>query len=349
MSVRVELWELPGTHWRLPIRVVWHAELAEVRVGAGVRLPACMVKVAEEKLASAGRRMGTNFWLSQANLSKIAKLSTLEDPEEVIEWYPERAPKKVEATYQARDFIMGYCAESYALVKDPLIAEAIYFSFCRFMLHWLVNEEKEVDLVFAKLNALLLRRNWASAAAKHEHIQRGKNLLLKSSYLNPDLQNMVDRGMAHYFVSSSVTAVDRTNKMALYTLDCRQTDEWDRFTRLVEKKRKGAACERYNTSLLVRMKRQLKKVMESYAQYLRETSHPNLLVPVHSIDRVTRQFRIKQCPHELREPPGPWDSSDAVHAAEKQSVDCDVEASDAGVCEVPYIQPPKEDMRDSGI
>jgi hypothetical protein len=37
-----------------------------------------------------------------------------------------------------------------------------------------------------------------------------------------------------------------------------------------------------------------------------------------------------------------------VHAAEKQSIDCTVEASDAGVREVPDLQPPAEDVRDAG-
>lgn len=338
MGVRVELWELTGSHWRLPIRVVWHAELAEVRVGHGARLTSRMMAVAEEKLLTVGQRMGTNFWLSQENLGKIAKPSQFEDPEEVIEWFPPRAGRKLESNFQASEFVRGYCSDPGALVADPLIAEAIYFSFCRYMLHWLLNEQKEVDLVFAKLNSFLFRSNWKSIAAG-----------LDPNWKDADPQHIVDRGMGDRFVTFRMTAWNAEQRTLRHTLDCRTTEEWERFSNKVEMERKRRTHQQigqYQNSVFVRIKRQMQKVIQSYAQYLREAACPHVRVPV---IKFFSSGSIKA--HRRMEPieaTSPRLADVRVHEDEKQSVRLNMDTTDASVPEVPDLQSDEGDMRDAG-
>jgi hypothetical protein len=346
MTISVELWELTGPYWRLPIRVVWHAELAEIRVGFGARLTSRMTRVAEEKLGVHARREGNVFWLQRESLKKIARKSDSDDPEEVIEWMTDRRGKERPEGYQAMPFIQAYCGEHYALIRDPVIAEAIYVSFCRFMLHWLLNEGKEVNLIFAKLNALMLRRNWQSATAKYEHDLFRKHHLLRESFLNPDVQSIVNRGVADYFIKESVTAWDQETKIYRHTLDCQVTEEFRDFETRLEKHRKRRNWV-YNRGVLVRLKRQIRKVIESYAQYLRETRWENGRFVRGDICSVTGKF-IPRAGAQPRKAVGAWDSDGILRETPQQSAENEVVAPDEDMPEMPDLQPESEDMRDTG-
>ena len=344
MSIRVELWELPGPFWRLPIRVVWHAELAEVRVGAGANLTSKMRAEAERKLLTVATLKGTTFWLSKSKLLGIAKLSQSEDPEEVIEWLPSRAQAEVKSDYQAIDFIKAYCGEHYAMIRDPLLAEAVWFSFCRFMMHWLLNENKTVDLVFAKLNAFVLRANWASVAAKYEKQMFRQGKMFRDQLYNPDQQSIVDRGVAEYLITSPVSGV--RDKIPIITLDCQVTDKWRDFVVRLEQHRKSFRNGwSYPWMLAHRMKLQLPRVIEAYASFLKEARTPPFLVPKVIRDRVTGQRRGTPFSLSPQRVDHPCAIDVVLHPDTPQSTVESLEETDASVPEVSDLRPGEKDVR----
>lgn len=345
----VELWTLIGPYWRLPVRVVWQdVNFAEVRVGAGARLTQRMTKEADEFLARHGTHKGSVHWVSRADLEKVAQPFPGDDPDDAVEWAPVRAKEKLPpGDFQASDFIEEYCKSEYAWINDPIFADAAWSSFCTFMLHWLLNRHKTVDLMFAKLDAFCLRRNWAGTVAKFEWEKVRKNKDRPGRYLSPDIQDMVKRGVAHYLVSRNVTAFDKKNRRMSYTLECQTTDFWEKTVQKVENAKGSFRAMGYMRSITSQMRRQLLKVLGAYSHFLREAARPVAGVPERNIDICDRKSKEHKIATRSGHRPGaPWMPHAVVPVSE--SAAGEVESADAGMSPVPDLQPEDENVRDTG-
>lgn len=346
MNVTVELWELTGPSWRLPLRVVWYApDLAEVRVGAGAPLTKKMRSVAEEKLLTVAKQKGTNFWASREALGKIAVLSRCEDPEEVIEWTSIREAARVESGFKATDFIQAYCECHFAVIRNPLLATAVWASFCKFMMHWLLNERGTVDLLFAEMDAFALRRNWQGTAARMEHKLWRAGKIRDKDLFKPDAQNIADR-MAHVFQHRDLTSFDEKEKVLEWTLDVRVKKPW-RVLMLKLAKERRANKQTY--AIIRELRRQLPKVISAYAHYLEEAARPISNVDCFVYDRAAGEWKWEAGPRFRGESGDPRDSSVEVSAAMEQSpagtLDCEAETLPATV---PDLRSRDGDMREPG-
>jgi hypothetical protein len=352
MNIKVELWELFGPCWRLPARVVWYADLAEVRVGAGAPLTERMRTVAEEKLLTVANRKGTSFWASREALGKVAVLSRYEDPQEVIEWAPLRPSTKVESTFQASDFIQGYCECSFAVIRNPLLATMIWASFCKFMMHWMLNERKTVDLVFAEMDAFMLRRNWQGVAAKAEQKLHRAGAIKDRDLFNSDAQNVADR-MGFVFTNRDLTSFDEKTRTLGYTLDVRPNKKFFTFARelVIERMsgREGRSGGNY-TTLIRELKGQVKRVIKAYAHYLAEATAPTSNVDCFIYDRAQGKWTWSRGGRTVGESGDPRDGGLSMQAAVEPSP----AEEGAGPAEtlpapMPDLQPPDRDMRDTRI
>lgn len=309
MSVRVEIWELTGPYWSLPLRVVWYAQLAEVRVGCGASLTAKMRQVAEERLASIATRKGTIYWTDQQRLEQVAQRFWGEDPEDVIQWVPQRTDKvPVRTDYQPDEFVKAYCRSPYAICHDTLIVNVIWISLCKFMLHWLLGEKKTLNLIFAELNAFCLRKNWAGAAAKNEHDRYKEKKVSSGDYLCANHQSMIDRGVADYLVSRPVTAFDTRTRTLTFTLDCRTTEAWNKTIQTLELARVSQTRGGYMNAAANQLRSQLQEVLKSYAHYLKESSRPNATVSQDFVGGKDRKRKRKTRRRAHAKAAGPWDA-----------------------------------------
>lgn len=264
LAPKIELWELLGPYWRLPLRVVWYGELAEVRSGAGSRLTKKQVEACEEKLDGIGNKKGMAHFLTRFQLEKIAEPSRHEDPDDVVEWLPPRAARTIADEPDISDFVRGYCQSTYALTRSPLMADAIWASFCKWMLHWMVNECGEIDLGFAKMFPVPLRKNWASLVARFEHIQG------KAGKFDPNMQSMVDRGVADYMIGWSTTGIDPKTRLFTFTLEIITNEKWNRIIELREREKQKRFLARYGYNHVQEQKRALFRILEAYSFFLTE-------------------------------------------------------------------------------
>jgi hypothetical protein len=347
MTSRVELWELTGAGWRLPIRVVWYSELAEVRVGYGAPLTKRMRSIAEEKLKAIVNPRGNVFWFSRADLEKIASLSRYEDPEDVIEWAPMRPAARVESEFRASDFIQAYVECHFAVIRNPLLATAVWASFCKFMMHWLLNERKTVDLVFAEMDAFALRRGWQGAAAKLEQKVCRMGGIKERDLFNPDPQNVADR-MAFVLIHRDLTAWDEKSRTLEYTIDVRTKPQWRDFVKKLVDERASLIGNNY-LSLVRELKLQLRRVIKAYAHYLEEASHPTSNLDYYVYDRASGKWTWISGSRSAGRSGEARLGGEPLRAALEQGVEAEVDSEvETLPAQVPDLQSRDENMRDAG-
>lgn len=119
----------------------WVESLAQVTVGAGAALTRKMKEVAWERLKLVGTVREDAVWVARQKLETVAQRFYGTDPEDVIEWMPAREKLPPSTDFRPPDeFILEYCKSQYAWIRDPLLADIVWMSFIRFMLHWMLNE-----------------------------------------------------------------------------------------------------------------------------------------------------------------------------------------------------------------
>jgi hypothetical protein len=90
------------------------------------------------------------------------------------------------------------------------------------------------------------------------------------------------------------------------------------------------------------------KVIESYAQFLREAAYPHILVPnFHSSGIGKQPYRFEKT-MDIKEASDPRWPGAGVPEIEEQGVEIDVAAAHEGVHEVPNLQQEEKDLRDTG-
>src|SRR5688572_23302282 len=155
-----ELWSLRGAFWALPISVEWldTKEVASIRIGAGVRLLDIQREAAAERLKALGAEFHSNrWWLATSDLERFCAPEGEADPESVVEWRPPDRAKFRQVKWNrermhARDQFFHEFAKT-GWVQNRHAAGVLWFAFCKFMMHWLVNEQRAVDLGFCRLVA----------------------------------------------------------------------------------------------------------------------------------------------------------------------------------------------------
>lgn len=268
---QTELWVLLGSHWKLPLLVFWHdSVVAEVRVGAGVSLLRKQREVGQFKLEQmCFRREFDNFFIYRHTLEATALSSTTVDPEDLVEWTPLREQAPVGDFVPPDDFITGYCQSPYATIRDPLLADLAWVSFCKWMLHWLMFEQRTVSLIFAELVPLQVRRNWAQVLAKLEQ----KELPRNRRYV-PNMEKILGRGVPKLAISDYL--IGWAGKYCEWNLEIRTTSDWDHVVEKFEMERWGKYDGTHWHMVRQQMIRQLPELLLCYEQYLQKASQPSV-------------------------------------------------------------------------
>lgn len=289
MAKRIELWELTGPYWRLPIRVVWTEDLAEVRVGGGLTLLKKQIAVADETLARVGTPSGQKFYCERQKLEAVARKSEFDDPEDIVDWASIKEKPSRSTDYATSDFIHTYCTSAYAVIRDPLLADVVWLSFCKHMLDVLLNKRQEVTMFFAKIVPLCFRRNWAMAIVNAEREGRKRVEIKKGEFLNPAEKSMIERGIGEWLTSPRVTA--QSDGYFRHTLEIIPNREWeDMALRLeIERKSRYRHGRGYIGSVRQLLLRQLPMALEAYAYYCKETKFACGTIPYYELDGRTRK------------------------------------------------------------
>jgi hypothetical protein len=266
---KTELWVLSGPNWKLPVRVIWHDAIGDVRLGAGIALLKKQVTIGGARLRQlCERESNGSFFILRHVLERNAQRSMTTDPEDLVEWGVPRQSEPEGPPVQ-NEFIDRYCASPYAAVKDPLMADYIWVSFCKFMLHWLMVENRPVHIGFAELVALQARENWMQVLAKTEM----EKCPAETRY-RPNIDSMIKRGVAEFAAGDFM--VGWNGESCVWTLNVRTTKDWDSMAVRLERERMKARSNRYYHSVYDQMLRQLPELLATYRQYLAKAALPAL-------------------------------------------------------------------------
>lgn len=268
-----EIWELLGPFWKLPIGVFWHEDYGEIRIGAGLALLNCQYREAKALLSRIGDVRGSTFWVSRAMLTRNAVKSLETDPENVVHWLPGRKPEQTPSgDYQPDEFLSGFCLSQHSSINDPVVMDVVWTGLKKWMLHWLLNERKEVDLGFAILSPLMLRANWKQVLTKWENKRKRRDAYFA------DPKSVIRRGLADVLCAECVTEWDDDVGTVGWTLEVIPKEEWRNMAKRVELEKHRHGVRRYFENVVNYMKWQLPRAIWIYVQYLKEASKPQLQV-----------------------------------------------------------------------
>lgn len=340
----IELWEVVGPTWRLPLYVRWHDSLG-VLESDGCVLLRCQFDARWEVLKPFVFERSESQWICRVDLQKVAHKSEKATSEEVVEWLPARAPIDV-PKLPDNEFIQAYCASEFAIGRDPAVMDAIWISFCRFGLHWLVNEEKEINFLFARVVPIFLRKNWSNATAKWEREQFQKMAIMRGDYLAPDIESIYKRCAGDYLASCRVTSWCPQHHLARPILEIIESKEYREAAMKREKARKRRWGIHYWTKFLDRLKRQLPAVVEVYAHHLNEATYPICKIFPNNLACGESKRHVTAHLGQAAEASKHWMEDDPVSVPPEQKGEPGtVPDEDGPLPSMPYLQSYGRDMR----
>lgn len=335
----------------MPLLVEWFdPHLAEIRL-ADIPLLAEQKRLGLDLLEALGTRQDEKVWVTRAILEANAVRSEQGDPEAVVEWLPRRKPQPVREDYQADEFIAEFCASPYAPIRDTLIMDAVWAGMQKFMLHWLLNKRKPLDLLFCRLTPLLFRGNWQAVVARWEKNQQGRKMTGKQMYA-PSQRSMIERGVADYLCETTVTAVDVKRKVLRWTISCSVNPAFHELAWKLEteRKRRGGSGNYWVRSVQEQLKRQLPLALDAYEEFLKEAARPyiSVLERGHAGRKSPENFLAKRVRIMERPAIAPetivLSDDPRVEEGGGLTLEAEIEALPAGV---PDLQPGIGNMRDT--
>lgn len=342
--------------WRMPIHVNWlNSANAEVTI-ADIPLLQIQRQAIEAKLnASATHRHpdGTKWYVAVRALNDIADKSMRADPEQVVVWSrPEPVPDV------RVDFVHAYCAQPSAVIRSPATFAPIWASIQQFILHWLVDQGRSLDLHFGRLDAFPLRCNWKNAIIGRIY----KNRIYVRHYTAGQWEFM--RACLH---RERLTAYDRKSGTMRWSCEFTPNEAFYAATIKREEKRKeetDANGQRrwknnYLGQIMHLIRKDLKERMyENLVAYAKETDYPFAVFPLGcGTRRPPKGFQPTFSSMEWYQTPLVTLPSVVEKISptirESESFKCDapwgvVVAEDASVPEMPGLQSGGEDMRNAG-
>ena len=160
MEQPLELWELAGSHWQLPIIVEIHADMARVTIPdiPLLGLQRAALENALSQLATGGTE--TERLIPIIVLKEFAQKSKFESPEQVVAWNRLPSPAiNFPKDEGVDEFIKDWLAAS-GISLSKAAASTLFVSLVTHMMHWLVNRRKPVNLLFGTLDPFQYRKNW---------------------------------------------------------------------------------------------------------------------------------------------------------------------------------------------
>lgn len=285
MEAKAELWELVGTYFRLPIIVRWNDVVAQIQP-ASIPMLRRQETAMNELLSEFCKESEGMFYAVRADLAAYAIPSTASDPEEIVQWTPQ-APKitvpheetEPEGEWRASEFAAEYCASKYSIIRDKLIVDAVYVSFCRFMLDQLLNKRKPVDLMFCEIIPFMFRKNWVGVMANRDcnscgPLRKGCKRRTKVGKFSRDPEIMIKRGLHECLIDEKLLGWDEDHRVPVWSLHVAQKPSFRTMARKVEMARRRRLKSHYFAWVLTQMKAQLPSALDYYSAFLEEARLP---------------------------------------------------------------------------
>lgn len=273
-----DIWVLSATGWSLPLSVEWpdgQTEVCALRIGGGIRLLDIQRSAAIERLTELGAYFHNGrYMLGRATLERFCTREGQVDPQTVVEWRPPSRIKyrnigRKSAQYRNQDEFFHEFAKA-GWTKTSYSAEVLWLAFCKHILHWLVNENKPVNLGFCELIPVPLRANW-KALLLSKYV-KGRTKLREVS------PRRLTENVAERLLFSPEFTAWRDDKRIYWTLEVLPLKGWFRAMIARERERRRRLSRRldmYCYSVRQAIKRALPNVIKLYATYVSQTRRPS--------------------------------------------------------------------------
>lgn len=173
-----------------------------------------------------------------------------------------------------KTFIGEYVKWDKSLIKDEASAALVYDSFCRFMQHWMINENQPVDIGFAKVYALMARINFP-VVVYNRCVDNQNNVP------NKHTQKVICENLTH----ENMSAWDLQRNSFMWNLFVVPSDSFRSTYRALEEAKKEAdrwvrpSRFYYYEHAVDQLRRQLPNAYEVYRTFIKEAQHPFLVLP----------------------------------------------------------------------
>lgn len=332
----------------------WRPNVALIRLGAGVKLLDIQRQAAETRLKELGAEFQNNRWvIPRLVLERFCRREADDlNPEQVVDWRPpQTATRKRKLKFQGRTEFFAEFAKG-GFVRSAEGAEILWLAFMKHCLHWLVNEQKPIDMGFCQLCPVPLRANWR--AILHQTHRKKRKAPPKNA--NARLMAFI----APEVVRPQYVAWAKTHWL-VWTLEVIPEKPWyrasleyerDRWPRHKANGREGRIY-RYCAMARGSIKRALPFLTRLYATYLSNIQKPG--VRLHAVKLVATTNKLSTKVGERRgdtlrfDPPAvvvpradPWDLAESVS---EEGVG-DSKEADRPLRAVPDLRPEMADVRE---
>lgn len=344
-----ELWAIQGPGWQVPFEVEWREDhKAEV-------IPAIYLLMTQRRKVFPFLEHRSDHKWQDVHVMRLEVLREIGarvtgNPEDYLIWgqakdaakSPERIAKE---EYVGADFIEAFVEETGFL--DYPRAQALWKALTSFMLTWMLERQKTVDLGFAELIPLPYRVNWKPLL--HQEYPKLRMQLAGKGY-EARVNYLYNLGFLERMVDPEFLAIDPTSSRVYWSIEVKYTKGWWKKNKAVEERKMEIhGSPGYAKQVQNSIKRFLEKAVTCYLQWLDQTTRPNARYTTRiegSLAGLVPKRRKK----------GSGGAYPAQHAIDSvtpretegfnESPEEDLEEENEGVQELPDIRSDSEDVRE---
>lgn len=344
-----ELWILRYDHWAAPISVEWpdQDDVAAVRVGTRVHLTSIHRKAAEDFLRTIADKRENRWWIMRGDLQKFAQPVDHGDPERCVEWKPYASRRITPRDTPEQDEFIAEFVRNTNFFKSPAEAKVVWFAFCKHCLHWMLNKQRSVNMLFCELMPMPFRPNWKQIVMQMDF--RIKRINPRDQTLN----KIVERKIHRLMLDNHLVMWDTAMNQIFWTIEVRHSGMWWRMVQAVEaeKYRIRKSTKAYIAEVVDSMRRALPNAIRAYYSHVREIIRPCVILKRRH-NRATQFFskhdRAGKVVSKTVEPHSSPVSIDPADASKKSGVILDSKAEMEFVYGMRDLQSEIENVRDTG-
>ena len=345
-----ELWVVCGRDpvlFRIPYFVVWSQNEALMESALPLRR---QEKLAVSRILALHGKPSKDQWIiSRQMLEKIAEQTRGGDPDNYFAWNMPRPAEQahVEGRTERSEFIDSLYQSGVG--KSPEELAYYWQEFCRHAAHWLINKEKPVDIFFVRLHNCPYRANWKVILTQRFR-RLGQAISHKSGH---EREYVMDQsGFKEELLSLDLLAFRRENQTCYRHVEVEHRKPWWKNVKKIELKRKmQLGPYGYADYFLESIARFIPTAIRLYTVWLAQIAKACVADCEGGHDG-----RIRFVPNNLagklhpasREYCGlPPQVLNKLPRFKPASVPENLLAPDGRVPEMPPVQPPHEDLRDT--
>lgn len=280
----VQLWIIDGDSWALPVyaQPFKHRKDVYYQVKPAIAINHHQFETLDRRMMEVSITRFDSAWcVPEKDMEEYGEVAPGITPARYVKWEGCEAPGKSTEIVVTKgktrneptnDKFLKYVNSQYALTGSTGELRHIWFILCTEMAKWVYHKQGEIDLGFAKLNALPYRRNWKQVLLSK--FPKFMGLISKFKKRPAFLANLALTDFPTEMRRTDLVAVGK-EKTIQWSLEITPTESWDKF---VEENEASLLKKRGNASYVAywkgRVDRAEDKSIEIFKSFVQATAVP---------------------------------------------------------------------------